>query len=72
MKLSIPEITEILMTQAEDICLICASGYDVTHEDGTFWHNRDGIRRECRAHEIHRAIKRFEKLEDMRQPETVA
>lgn len=63
-KYSIPEITEILMTHAEDVCLICASGFDVTYEDETFWHSRDGVRRECRAHELHRVIRRFQTLED--------
>lgn len=64
-KLSIPEICEVLMSAAEDECIVCGQGQDATVDDESVWHVReDGVRRECRAHQIHRAIKRFEALED--------
>lgn len=63
-KMTIPEIAEVLMSQVEDICLVCGQGDDTVYENETFWHVRGGVRRECRAHQIHRAIKRFEALED--------
>jgi hypothetical protein len=63
-RLTVPEIAEVLMSEAEDACMVCAAGHDVTVDDRSVWHVRDGVRRECRAHQIHRAIKRFEQLED--------
>lgn len=63
-KLSIPEIIEVLMSEAEDTCLVCGGGHDTVVEDDNVWHVRDGVRRECRAHQIHKAIRRFEALED--------
>lgn len=63
-RLSIPEICEVLMSEAEDTCMVCAGGHDAVVDDASVWHVRDGIRRECRAHQIHRLIKRFEALED--------
>jgi len=62
-KLTVPEICEALMSLAEDECIACGGGHDVAHDDDDFWHIRDGVRRECRAHQLHRAIKRFEALE---------
>lgn len=64
MKLTIPEITEVLIAQAEDECIVCGGGHDTVFQDDTHWHIRDGVRRECRADQIHHAIKRFEALED--------
>ena len=64
MKLSIPEIIEVLMTHAEDECLDCCQGHEVVIDDVNVWHVRDGVKRECRAHLLHEAIKRFEALED--------
>ena len=72
MKLSIPEIIEVLMTQAEDECLVCCQGHEVVIDDVNVWHIRDdGVKRECRAHQIHEAIKRFEALEDAERLEAV-
>ncbi len=71
MKLSIPEIHEVLMSEAEDTCMVCAGGHDVVVDDTSVWHVRDGVRRECRAHQIHRLIKRFEHMEDEAQTERV-
>jgi len=64
LKLTVPEICEVLMTEAEDTCLVCAGGHDAVVEGDNVWHVRDGGRRDCRADQLHRAIKRFEALED--------
>lgn len=71
MKLSIPEIIEVLMSEAEDTCLVCGGGHDTVVEDDNVWHVRDGVRRECRAHQIHKAIRRFEALEDAERLEAI-
>lgn len=70
-KLSIPEIIEVLMSEAEDTCLVCGQGHDAVVDNTTVWHVREGIRRECRAHQIHRAIRRFEALEDAERLEAI-
>jgi hypothetical protein len=70
MKLSIPEIIEILMTQAEDDCHPCASGSDpVRDQNGDYWHSRNGVWRPCRAQSLHLVIKRLESLDDLSRSE---
>jgi hypothetical protein len=70
MKLSIPEIIEILMTQAEDDCHSCASGSDpVRDQNGDYWHSRNGVGRPCRAQSLHLVIRRLEVMHDLARRE---